>query len=66
MGVVDECGVCNGPGPTEVTIESITILYDSVFADQIQAWLVFEVGADTTFSYTCPPTIGAMPTSPQD
>ena len=66
VGVVDECGVCNGPGPTEVTIESITILYDSVFADQIQAWLVFEVGADTTFSYTCPPTIGAMPTSPQD
>ena len=41
VGVVDECGVCNGPGPTEVTIESITILYDSVFADQIQAWLVF-------------------------
>ena len=66
VGVVDECGVCNGPGPTEVTIDSITILSDSVFADQIQAWLVFEVGADTTFSYTCPPTNGAMPTSLQD
>jgi hypothetical protein len=60
IGVIDECGVCNGPGATEVTIESITILYDSVFADQIQAWLVFEVGADTTFSYTCPPAGGSM------
>ena len=38
----------------------------SMFANQIQAWLVFEVGADTTFSYTCPPTIGTMPTSPED
>ena len=28
--------------------------------------LALLVGADTTFSYTCPPTIGAMPTSPQD
>jgi hypothetical protein len=26
VGVLDECGVCNGPGPTEITIESITIL----------------------------------------
>ena len=30
VGVLDECGVCNGPGPTEVVIEDITILYDSV------------------------------------
>ncbi len=29
VGVLDECGVCNGPGPTEIVIESITILYDS-------------------------------------
>ena len=27
VGVVDECGVCNGLGPTEVVIENITILY---------------------------------------
>ena len=35
IGVIDECGVCNGPGPTEVVIENITILYDSVYAEQI-------------------------------
>ena len=58
VGVVDECGVCNGPGPTEVVIEDITILYDSVYAEQIDQWFVFEVGADTTFSITCAPFFG--------
>ena len=53
VGVVDECGVCNGPGPTFAVIESINILYDSVYAEQIDEWLVFEVGADTTFSFEC-------------
>ena len=53
VGVYDECGVCNGPGPTEVVIDGITILYDSVYAEQIDTWFVFEVGADTTFSYAC-------------
>jgi hypothetical protein len=57
IGVVDECGVCNGPGATEVVIEDITILYDSVYADQIDTWFVFEVGADTTFSYQCDPSL---------
>ena len=28
VGVEDECGVCNGPGPTEVVIEDILITYD--------------------------------------
>ena len=56
VGVVDECGVCNGPGPTEVVIEEITILYDSLYAEQIDEWWVFEVGADTTFSFTCAPS----------
>ena len=56
VGVVDECGVCNGPGPTEVVVEDITILYDSVYAEQIDEWWVFEVGADTTFSITCAPS----------
>ena len=55
VGEYDECGVCNGPGPTVPVIESIEILYDSVYAEQIDQWLVFEVGADTTFSYTCEP-----------
>lgn len=53
VGVVDECGVCNGPGPTEVVIEDITILYDSVYLPQLEEWYVYEFGADTTFSYEC-------------
>ena len=39
VGVIDECGVCNGPGPTEVVIEDITIMYDSVYAEQIDTSL---------------------------
>jgi hypothetical protein len=34
VGELDECGVCNGPGPTEIVIEDITILYDSVSEDK--------------------------------
>jgi len=59
VGVLDECGVCNGPGPMEVVIESITILYDSVYAEQIDEWWVFEIGADTVFNYTCAPVFSA-------
>jgi uncharacterized protein (TIGR02145 family) len=55
VGVVDECGVCNGPGATEVIIESITILYDSVYVDDIDYWFVYENGADTVFNYVCDP-----------
>lgn len=54
-GELDECGICNGPGATDVIIEDITILYDSVYAEAIDTWYVFEVGTDTTFSYICPP-----------
>jgi len=53
VGAYDECGVCNGPGPTVSVIESITILYDSVYAEQIDEWWVYEVGADTVFNYFC-------------
>ena len=53
VGEYDECGVCNGPGPSIEVIESITILYDSVYAEQIDEWWVFEVGADTVFNYFC-------------
>lgn len=58
VGVLDECGVCNGPGPTEVVIEDITILYDSVYLPQLDEWYVYEFGADTTFTYTCAPSCG--------
>jgi uncharacterized protein (TIGR02145 family) len=59
VGVLDECGVCNGPGATEMIIESITILYDSVYAEAIDNWFVFEVGADTVFNYVCDPVFAA-------
>ena len=55
VGELDECGVCNGPGPTEVVIEDITILYDSVYLPQLEEWYVYEFGADTTFGYECVP-----------
>ena len=55
IGVIDECGVCNGPGATEVVIDNITILYDSVYLPQLEEWYVYEFSADTTFSFTCEP-----------
>ena len=58
VGVVDECGVCNGPGPTEVVIEDIVLTYDSVFLPLENDWYVFAVSADTTFSFTCAPSCG--------
>jgi uncharacterized protein (TIGR02145 family) len=58
VGELDECGVCNGPGPTEVVIEDITILYDSVFLPLDNDWYVFPISADTTFGYTCAPFFG--------
>ena len=60
VGIEDECGVCNGPGPTEVVIESITILYDSVYLPQLAEWYVYEFGADTTFIFTCAPSCGDL------
>jgi uncharacterized protein (TIGR02145 family) len=58
VGVVDECGVCNGPGPTEVVIEDIVITYDSVFLPVDDEWFVYAVEVDTTFGYTCAPFFG--------
>ena len=55
VGVVDECGVCNGPGPTEVVIEDIVITYDSVFLPVDDEWFVYAVEVDTTFGFICPP-----------
>ena len=58
IGIEDECGVCNGPGPTEVVIEDIVITYDSVFLPLDDDWYVFPISADTTFGYTCEPFFG--------
>ena len=58
VGEYDECGVCNGSGPSIPIIESIEILYDSVYAEPIDEWFVFEVGADTTFTFVCELILG--------
>ena len=39
VGEYDECGVCNGSGPSIPIIESIEII-DSVYAEPIDEWLV--------------------------
>ena len=57
-GILDECGVCNGPGPTEIVIDEIVITYDSVFLPVDGEWFVYAVDVDTTFSYTCAPFFG--------
>jgi len=58
VGDLDECGVCNGPGPTEIVIDEIVITYDSVFLPLDNDWYVFPISADTTFTYTCAPFFG--------
>lgn len=60
VGEYDECGVCNGDGPSIPLIESIEILYDSLYADAIDEWWVFEVGADTSFYFVCELIEGCM------
>ena len=56
VGVLDECGVCNGPGPTNIIVEAITVFYDSLYLPLDEEWFVYAVDADTTFAFECPPT----------
>lgn len=53
VGAYDECGVCNGDGPQIPVIDEITVLYDSVYAEAIDEWWVFEVGIDTLYTFVC-------------
>lgn len=53
VGAYDECGVCNGDGPQIPIIDEITVLYDSLYAEAIDEWWVFEVGIDTAFTFVC-------------
>ena len=57
VGVLDECGVCNGPGPLNAIVEAITATYDSLYLPLDDEWLVYAVDADTTFAFECPPVI---------
>ena len=54
MGAYDECGVCNGPGPSIPVIDEILYATDSVFLDPLDEWYVFEFATDTLFTYVCP------------
>ena len=53
VGTYDECGVCNGPGPQILGIDTIIVYYDSLYAEAIDEWWVFEVDADTLLTYLC-------------
>jgi len=52
VGAYDECGVCNGPGPQVIAIDTVTLITDSIFIETINEWYVFEV-PDTTFTFVC-------------
>ena len=53
VGEYDECGICNGPGPQILGIDTIIVYYDSLYAEAIDEWWVFEVDADTLLTYLC-------------
>ena len=59
VGTLDECGVCNGPGPTEIVIDEIITTYDSIFLPVDEEWFVFAAEVDTVFSYTCAPSFAS-------
>ena len=53
MREYDECGVCNGPGPQVLAIDSIIVTLDSVYVEAIEDWLVYELDADTVLTLVC-------------
>ncbi|MDA9864034.1 fibrobacter succinogenes major paralogous domain-containing protein [Flavobacteriales bacterium] len=53
VGAYDPCGICNGPGPQVLAIDTIIITYDSIYVDAIDEWLVYELQADTLLHLVC-------------
>ena len=53
VGEYDQCGVCNGPGPQVLAIDSIIVTLDSVYVEAIDDWLVYELDADTVLTLVC-------------
>lgn len=53
VGAYDICGVCNGPGPQVLAIDTIIITYDSIYAEAIDDWLIFELDRDTLLYLVC-------------
>ena len=50
--VDDGCGICDGPGPQVLAIDTITFSMDSTFIEVINEWYVFAI-PDTTFTFVC-------------
>jgi uncharacterized protein (TIGR02145 family) len=55
IGIMDACGVCNGPGPTVPVIDEIVYVTDSLFVPPLGSWYVFSYAVDTLYTYVCPP-----------
>lgn len=53
IGSYDLCGVCNGEGPRQFVVDSVIILYDSVYVEPAETWFVYESGRDTTYITDC-------------
>jgi len=53
VGAYDTCGVCNGPGPQVLVLDTIIITYDSIYVEAINDWVTYELGADSIFSLQC-------------
>ena len=52
VGEYDECGVCNGPGPQILSVDSIIFFPDSAFNEAINDWEYF-LSQDTVFTLVC-------------
>ena len=53
VGAYDACGVCNGPGPTVLSIDTILFTYDSVYVAESDEWLVTVLDSDTLLHFIC-------------
>ena len=53
VGAYDTCGVCNGPGPQVLAIDTIVITFDSIYVDAIDEWLTYELSRDTLLHLVC-------------
>jgi uncharacterized protein (TIGR02145 family) len=58
VGSYDECGVCNGPGPQVLAIDTIIITYDSIYVEAIDDWLTYELTTDTLYALVCDESSG--------
>ena len=51
--VEDDCGICDGPGPEILEVDTIIFVLDSVYLQGLDDWYTYEF-ADTTFTLNCP------------